>query len=387
MNKALICSARGYLGPDLTLCENAAVVVENGKIVFAGSRAEAESQYPGLEATDLGECCLLPGLIDCHSHTSMDAKVDGHLDMMDAPAPELTIRAVRYAREDLLAGITTSRILGDKHYVDVAVRNAISAGDIIGPRLLVAGIGMRSIHGHGFVGVPHTGPQELRRTCRENMLRKVDWLKVFVTAGAPPQSGAHIPSFLSYEEIETVAGEARRMGLRSSAHCIGGEGLVNCVRAGIDVIDHAYCATEKDLELIQKHGRTVCLTPSVFMDLERNTKNPSAVARNTELGRERVVETMRRIVSSGVAYAIGSDALHGRIALEAEYTVRLGASAREALAGVTINAAKLCGVADRCGSLEAGKLADIVAVEGDPLRAIGSLGKVLFVMKDGSRYR
>jgi imidazolonepropionase-like amidohydrolase len=314
----------------------------------------------------------------------MDAKVPGHLDMMNDSAPELAIRAVRYAKEDIEAGITTARVLGDKHYVDVALRGAINAGEIPGPRLLVAGIGMRALHGHGFVGVPHTGVQEFRRTCRENMLRKVEWLKIFVTAGAPPVEGRHIPSFLSRGEIETVTGEAMRFGIRTRAHCIGGEGLINCIEAGVDVIDHAYCATDEDLHLIQKAGRSVCLTPSVFMDLERNTNNPPQVARNTELGRERVIGAMRKIVTSGVFYAIGSDALHGRLALEAAYAVQLGVSAREALLGVTVRAAVLCGVKDR-GFLAPGKLADIIAAEADPRQDIENLRRIVFVMKGGCR--
>ncbi|MDR1180285.1 MAG: amidohydrolase family protein [Spirochaetales bacterium] len=386
MSGVILRSARVLEGEDLNPVENGAVVVCGGLIEFAGPSREALELYPAYTVLDLGQVVLLPGLIDCHSHTSMDAKVAGHLDMMNDTAPELTVRAVRYAREDIEAGITTARILGDKHYVDVAVRAAINAGEIPGPRLLVAGIGMRAVHGHGFVGVPHTGADELRKTCRENMLRKVDWLKIFVTAGAPPVGSAHIPSFLSLEEIETVSGEAKRFGIRTSAHCIGGGGLTDCVQAGIDVIDHAYCATDDDLKLIRDKGRSICLTPSVFMDLERNTKNPPQVARNTELGRQRVIEVMHKIVTSGVFYAIGSDALHGCLALEAAYTVELGASAREALLGLTVKAAALCGVGDR-GCLAAGKLADIIAAEGDPRESIENLKKIVFVMKGGIRYR
>ena len=386
MSCILVCASQALEGKNLALLRDAAVVVEGNSIAFVGPRNEALKKYPLCELIDLGGMTLLPGIIDCHSHTSMDAKVPGHLGMMNDPAPELTLRAVRYAKEDLLSGITTARILGDKHYVDVAMRNAIDKGDIPGPRLLIAGIGMRSIHGHGFVGVPHTGPEEFRKTCRENMLRKVDWLKIFVTAGAPPPQGKHIQSFVSREEIETVTGEARRFGIRSSAHCIGGEGLVDCVKAGIDVIEHAYCAQNDDLKLIKDSGRFVCLTPSVFMDLERNTKNPPNVAMNTEAGRPEVIEAMKRIVSSGVKYAIGSDALHGCMALEASYAVQLGVSCHDALLGITVHAADLCGTSDR-GSLEAGKLADIIATAGNPLENIENLKNVRFVMKNGVRCR
>lgn len=386
MENYLLCADKALIGENLTLTKDAAVVVSGHKIVFTGSRVEAEFAYPDHKKIELGDKVLMPGMIDCHSHTSLDARVIGHLERMCDPAAELTIRAVNNVRDDLLSGITTCRILGEKEYVDVAVRNAVNAGQLTGPRLLVAGIGMRSIHGHGFVGVPHTGVQEFRKTSRENMLRRVEWLKVFVTAGAPPIGGEYIPSFISLEEIQTVTGEAKRMGLRTSAHCIGGQGLIDCVHGGIDVIDHAYCATEQDLELIAENNRWVCLTPSVFMDLERNTKNPPAVMRSTELGRDRVIKTMKKIVSSGVKYAIGSDALHGHMPLEAQYAVELGASAYDAISGITVRAAQLCGIDHKTGSLSADKAADIIAVNGNPLEDIKCLDHVSFIMKDGNIY-
>ena len=387
MMKYLVKAQRALIGEKLQVLENAVILVENDKIVSIGRQDEITCIQGAYKEIELGDVTLMPGLIDCHSHTSMDARLEGHLEMTSDPAGDLAVRSVALAKDDLMSGITTCRILGDKQYVDISVRNAINNGLIEGPRLLVAGIGMRSVHGHGFIGVPHTGVQEFLKTCRNNMLRKVEWLKVFVTAGAPPINSDYIPSFLSLEEIECVTSEAKRMGIRTSAHCIGGEGLIHCIKAGIDVIDHAYCATDSDLELIKEHDRWVCLTPSVFMDLERNTKNTKSVQINTEKGRDRVIKTMQKIVTSGVKYAIGSDALHASMGIEAGYAVELGASNYDALAGVTTNAAKLCGVDTKCGSLDVGKYADLIAVEGNPLDHIDSLNHVRFVMKSGVRYR
>ena len=161
-------------GEDLHLEKDVAFFISGGKIAAIRRKAECpEDEASGYKKLDLGDVVLMPGLIDCHSHTSLDARAFGHLERMNDPLPDLTIRAVNNMRDDLLSGITTARILGEKGYVDISVRDAIHRGELIGPRLLTAGIGMRSIHGHGFVGVPHTGVQEFVKTSRENMLRRV----------------------------------------------------------------------------------------------------------------------------------------------------------------------------------------------------------------------
>lgn len=375
-------------GERLSERENACVIVRDKKIEYVGNRAETENpRYASYETVDLGDCVLMPGMIDCHNHPSLDARLEGHLEMMNDSECALTIRAIRSLKDDLMSGVTSTRCLGEKHYIDVTLRSEINAERVVGPRLQVSGIGMRSVHGHGYVGLPHTGREELRKTCRENILRKVDLLKIFVTGGAPPLSGDFIPSFLSFEEIATVTGEATRMGLRTAAHCIGGEGLKHCIKAGVDVIEHAYCATDADLELIAKHNRFICLTPSVFMDVERSKLNPPAVSLATERGRERAVASMEKIVRSGIRYAIGTDAMHGALYRDALFATQLGAGTFDALMGITVNAAKLCATDEITGSLAAGKYADMVSVKKNPLTDMTTLSDVMFVMKEGKRYR
>ncbi len=389
MGNYILMAETILVGAELSALKNGAIVVKDKQIEYVEDKADVTSNplYSGYEMIDLGNVVLMPGMIDCHNHTSLDARLNGHLEMMNDPECELTIRAIKNMRDDLFSGVTSTRCLGEKYYIDVALRSAINVGRLEGPRLQVSGIGMRSIHGHGFVGVPHTGEQEFRKTCRENMLRKVDLLKVFVTAGAPPLNGNFIPSFLSLEEIETVTSEAKRMGIRTAAHCIGGEGLINCVKAGVDVIDHAYCATDSDLELIAENNRFVCLTASVFMDTERNKLNPPEVAYATDKGRERVIKSMEKIVKSGVKYALGTDAMHGALYKEAIFATHLGASSYDALLGVTINAARLCAIDNITGSLESGKYADIIAVKENPIENLKTLRDVMFVMKEGEIYK
>lgn len=388
MANAILLAETILAGERLSPLDNACVIVKEKKIAYVGDRAEAgNTLYAAYEVIDLGNGVLMPGMIDAHNHPSLDARLERHLEMMNDSPCALTIRAIQCLKDDLLSGVTSTRCLGEKHYIDVTLRDEMHAGRVEGPRLQVSGIGMRSVHGHGYVGVPHTGAEEFRKTCRENMLRKVDLLKIFVTGGAPPLSGDFVPSFLSLEEIATVTGEAKRMGIRTAAHCIGGEGWVHCVKAGVDVLEHAYCATDADLALIAENGRFVCLTPSVFMDVERNRQNPPAVARAIERGRERAIASMERVVRSGVRYAIGTDAMHGALYRDAMFAAQLGASGCDALLGVTVNAARLCATDQTTGSLTAGKYADIIAVKENPLADLSALGEVVFVMKEGKRYR
>jgi imidazolonepropionase-like amidohydrolase len=375
-------------GDRLAELHNGCVVVRDRFIEHIGTQEHARKPaYSSYEPIDLGDGVVMPGMIDSHNHTSLDARLDGHLEMMNDTECALTIRAIKSMRDDLLSGVTSTRCVGEKHYIDVTLRNEINAGRVDGPRLQVSGIGMRSIHGHGYVGVPHTGEQEIRKTCRENLLRRVDLLKIFVTGGAPPPRGTFIPSFLSLEEISTVVAEARRAGVRTAAHCIGGEGLTNCITAGIDIIEHGYCVTAADLELIKEHDKFVCVTASVFMDVDRNTLNPPGVAEAVDRGRERAVASMKKIVKSGVKYAIGTDAMHGALHRDAVFVRQLGASNFDALMGVTVNAAKLCATDDVTGSLAVGKYADIIAVSDNPLADVAALKNVRFVMKEGRRYR
>jgi len=326
----------------------------------------------------------MPGMIDCHTHLALDARIPGHLDMMEDAECLQTLRALVSLRDDLNQGITTLRSLGDRYYIDVILRDRINAGQLLGPRLQVAGIGMKGLHGHGYVGQGFSGVEEFRRMSRQNLYRGTDWLKIFVTAGAPPTTGTHVPFYLSRAEIRTVAEEAKAIGKRSCAHCIGGEGLRYCTEEGVDVVEHAYWATEADTELLVKHGTWVCLTPGVFLDEGREQYCPAAHVEKVRKTRGEVAKRLSQLIKSGVKYAIGSDAYHSLLYKDVQYVHELGASKLEALQGVTVRAAELLGMQDKIGVLKPGAAADIIAVEGNPLVDLAALAQVRFVMKGGS---
>jgi imidazolonepropionase-like amidohydrolase len=190
---------------------------------------------------------------------------------------------------------------------------------------------------------------------------------------------------LSQEEIALIVNEAHRLGKTTSVHCIGGRGLTWCVQAGVDCLEHGYFMTQEDLELVQRSGTRLVLTPGFYMDMERIKALPAALVEPHQRYQAQVIKAMSAVVASGLPYAVGTDGVHGAGALakEAAYLTELGASPSQALAAATIRAAEVSGIADFTGSLEAGKTADLIAIEGDPLKEISALNQVRLVVKQG----
>ena len=238
MERLLIKAGTIIKGQDLTEVKNGAVLVEDGKI---SKIYEQVTDVEGLEdavTMDVGDKTLIPGMIDCHNHLALDARIPNHLVKMSDCEAEQTLRAVKTMHDDLHAGVTTARCLGDKYYIDVTCRQAQREGRLEGPRLVVSGIGMRSLHGHGYVGMPHCGAEDFRKTSRENIARGVDFLKVFMTKviNATP----FIYHFITPEELRAVVEEAKSVNITTACHCSGGQGLDDCLTAGIDCLEHVY---------------------------------------------------------------------------------------------------------------------------------------------------
>ena len=388
MGYTCLKSDRVLVGQDLTLLRNGVVIVKDGKIVEITTTQGLASYGEGqLTMVDLGDVTLMPGMIECHNHLALDARLPAHLEMMNNSECELSILAVHGLEDDLRSGVTTARCLGDRHYIDVVFKREIAKGNVIGPNLIVSGIGMRSVHGHGFVGLPHCGVEEFRKTARTNISRGVDFLKIFATAGAPPMNGTFIPHYLSRDEIRTVVEEGQSVNIKTAAHCVGGQALVDCVEMGVEVIEHAYCATQADMDLILKHDCWVDLTSGIFLDPEREAYCPPNNVLNMRKNRESVRACLETVIKSGVKYCIGTDAYHSLLYKEVEYAVGLGADKLTALKAITTNAAILCGLDAKTGQLKAGLDADIIAVVGNPLETPSALKDVTFVMKNGTIYR
>lgn len=380
-----ILAKQGLVGDSLQVKEDICVLIKDGKIEDILSKEEYQRMKPeGCEEIDLGEMTIMPGMFECHNHLALDARIPGHLGMMDQSECEHTLLALNGLHDDLMSGVTTARCLGDRNYIDVTLRNKIREGKVFGPDLLVCGIGMKGRHGHGFVGMPHSGVEEFRKTCRENMFHGVDILKMFITPGGAVAEGDFIPYFISYDEIKTIVEEAHQLNIKTAAHCIGGQGLDLCVKAGVDVLEHLYSVTPEQVKLIEDSGTWVDLTSGIVLDPEREPMVPAAHAENTRKNREYSRRCLENVVRSGkIRYTLGTDAYHGKLYKELQFTVDMGGNAMDAVMGVTVNAAKMCGLEKTKGSLETGKQADIIAVKKNPVEDVSVLKDVYFVMKNG----
>ena len=377
------------IGNELQVKENICILIKDGVIEDILDKETYEGlKQPEWQETDLGDVTIMPGMFECHDHLALDARIPGHLGMMERSECEHTILALNGLRDDLMSGVTTARSLGDRNYIDVTLRNKIREGEVVGPDLLVCGIGMKGRHGHGFVGMPHSGVEEFRRTSRENMFHGVDVLKIFVTPGGIVGEGEYIPYFISYDEIKTVVEEGHQLNIKTVAHCIGGPGLDLCVKAGVDVLEHVYNITEDQVKLLEDSGTWVDLTSGIVLDPEREPMVPAGHAANTRKHREYSRKCLERVVRSGkIRYTLGTDAYHTKLYKELGFTVEMGGSPMDAVKGVTVRAAEMCGVEKTKGSLEKGKQADIIAVKGNPLEDVSVLKDVYFVMKHGQVYK
>lgn len=390
MSLTAIYAKEALTGEELQVLKDACILIENGTIQEVTTRGEFEASRRNASVIHLEEKTVLPGMFECHSHLALDARLPGHLGMMDLSECEHTVLALNGLKDDLMSGVTTARCLGDRNYIDVVLKEQIAKEKAVGPDLLVCGIGMKGRHGHGHVGMPHSGAEEFRRTARENMFWGVDILKIFVTPGAPAiTSDEFIPCFLSYDEIRTVVEEARAVNVKTAAHCIGGKGLDYCVKAGVDVIEHVYSITPEQVRLLEEEFTGwIDMTSGIVLDSEREPFCPPEQVKKVRLAREYSRQCMNRIYQSGkIRYTIGTDANHGLLYKELKFACDGGASALNALKGVTVNAARMCGIEKKTGQLAPGLKADIIAVDENPLEHIETLRDVHFVMKSGEIYK
>jgi len=368
--------------------EGGAVLVEDGRIRAVGRAADI-GVPEGASVIDRGAETILPGLVDAHTHLSIVPGLGNQIGQLRSNAAQAALRAIPNMRRNLRAGVTTMRIVGEEHFLDIDIKAAVNAGRVPGPRLLVATRPIAARHGHGTALTASDGPEEIRRHIRENLAAGADLIKYFATGGVSSARASVETCFYSPEEIRLIVEEAHRDGRPAAVHAHGGPAIRYSVEAGVDTIEHGKLATAADLDLMRKAGTWLVINNAITFHPDGieggDGANPAIMAK-LRIARERSPASFRLALASGVRWALGTDSMHGLLWFEAQKAVDFGASAEQALASVTRSAAEAIGLGDSVGTLAPGKRADLISVRGNPLAEIGALQHVGLVMKDGQRY-
>lgn len=388
--------------------ERVSIVVENGVIKSVGPMTQAAGNV------DLSRHACLPGLIDMHVHLTSETQpvVDSYRDRLSSDPQDLAYRSVKYAQRTLMAGFTTVRDLGAADGLNVSLKRAIAAGEIPGPRMFTAGKSIATTGGHADptnnlshflsekVGTPGPeegvidSPEEGRQAVRQRYKEGADLIKITATGGVLSQAANGQNSQYTEDELKAIVGTARDYGFRVAAHAHGAEGMKRALRAGVDSIEHGTLMDDETIALFKKTGHWYVPTISAGRYVADKAKDPnyySALVRPkaAAIGPQ-LQATFARAHKAGVKIAFGTDAgvfPHGENAREFGYMVEAGMTPLEAIRAATVHAAALLDQPGRLGSVEPGYAADIVAVEGDPLRDVKLLEQVKFVMKDGVVYK
>ena len=396
-----IKAARMFDGTSDNVTRNAVIVVTGNRITSIGGPVPANA-----DVIDLGDVTILPGFIDSHVHITGESGDNWYRDffdgMMRQPA-EQAYYAESYAKKTIDAGFTTIRNLGAGDYIDVGLRNAINAGIVTGPRILTAvhAIGATGGHGDGdpippTVGVPQqgpingvcNGPAECRAAVRYQIKYGADVIKFMPSGGVLSLSDPVDAPELSQEEMNAIVEEAHNWGRKVAAHCHGDAAAKMAIKAGVDSIEHG--SFMKPDTLAMMHDKGVYLVPTLLAGEwtgGKADKFPPAIATKAKAALAARSEMFRNAQKAGVKIAFGTDSAvspHGLNAREFALMTGLGMSPAAALRSATSVAAALLGVDDRLGTLATGKLADIIAVPGNPLDDIHATEHVSFVMKDGA---
>jgi imidazolonepropionase-like amidohydrolase len=374
--------------------------IEGDRIKAIGKAADIQKQLPaGVKIIDLSSATVLPGLIDCHTHLTMGPNTLG-AGRLHISYPRMALLGARNARVTLEAGFTTVRNVSAAGYSDIALRDAIRAGDVPGPRMLASGPALSITGGHGdenFLAPQYASTSEgvadgvaaVTAKVRENIKYGADVIKFMATGGVLSEGDNPALAQYSLEEMKAIVETAHGLDRKVAAHAHGALGIKNAVLAGVDSIEHGSYMNDEDIQMMKEHG--TYLVPTVYLeDWLLENYQPLGFTPNMIEKMKMVLPIARQNEShafqSGVKVAFGTDAAvypHGLNAHEFAMMVKMGLPPLKAIQAATVNAADLLGWSDRVGTLEPGKFADIVAVQGDPVGDVSVLENVRFVMKGG----
>jgi imidazolonepropionase-like amidohydrolase len=405
-------AARLFDGKSKTLMQNGVVIVQGDKIVDVGSNVAIPS---GAKVIDLGDATLSPGFMDAHTHLTFDYSGnynERRLKELDLNVSEQAIAAIGFARDTLEAGFTTVRDLGSrftasKEFVDVALRNAINRGLIVGPRMLVATYGVGATGGHfdGTAGFRDMlfghepdysegiadGPDEIRKTVRFEIKNGADVIKAAGSGGVLSLTDEVDTPQYTPAEMAALVDEAHRLRKKVAVHCHGDQAAKEAIEAGVDSIEHGSFLKPETLTAAKNKG--VYLTPTLMATeyiMSKIDSYPAVLQAKAKAAGAARSDMFRNAVKIGVKISFGTDAAvfpHGQNAKEFKLMKDLGMAPIDALLSATSVNAELFGIAQKVGTLEKGKLADIIAIPGDPTADITATERVSFVVKEGKIIR
>jgi imidazolonepropionase-like amidohydrolase len=377
-----------------------AILIEGDRIKDVGPVQAVSSHAPTTaRVIDLSNSTVLPGLIDCHTHLTFDPSHNGYA-ALGISVPREALYGARNAKVTLEAGFTTVRNVGAGGYSDVALRDAIDAGDVPGPRMITAGPGIGVTGGHfdnsllapefhfTAEGIADGVPAAIAKV-REEVKYGADVIKISATGGVLSKGDSPEATQFSDEEIRAIVIEAHRLGRKVAAHAHGAAGIKQAVLAGVDSIEHGSFIDDEAIRLMKEKG--AYLVPTLyladwFIENYQRLRVPEFMVEKAKVVMPAARQNIARAFKAGVKVAFGTDAAvypHGLNAHEFAVMVKLGMTPMQSIRAATVNAADLLGWSDRIGSIEAGRFADIIAVSGDPLADVSALEHVSFVMKGG----
>ncbi|MGZ5003086.1 MAG: amidohydrolase family protein [Chthoniobacterales bacterium] len=396
-------AARMFDGKSNALVQNGVVIVQGGKIVEAGANVAIPQ---GAEVIDLGDATLSPGFIDSHTHLTSDyskAYNERRLKDLETEFSLTAYQSIPRAEKTLMAGFTTVRDVGSKAFLDVALRDAIAQGLVRGPHMLCATKGIGATGGHfddsngyrdnlfghqeDYSDGIADGPEAIRKAVRYEIRNGADVIKAAVSGGVlSMKDEVDVPQF-SPEEIAMLVNESHRLRKKVAVHCHGDTAARDAINAGVDSIEHGSFMKKETLQLMKTKG--TWLVPTLLASeyiMGKIAAYPPAIQDKAKAATAARSEMFRNAVQLGVKIAFGTDAgvyPHGENAKEFKLMTDLGMQPIDALRAATSSAADLLGIAQTTGTIEKGKVADIVALPGDPTSDITATERVTFVMKDG----